>query len=39
MLQRAFALHRSSTPDLETVFLQSDALDLSLSDAVADAIV
>lgn len=39
MLQRAVALHRSSTPDLETVFLQSDALDLSLRDAVADVVI
>jgi ubiquinone/menaquinone biosynthesis C-methylase UbiE len=39
MLRRAVALHRSSTPQLETVFLQSDALDLSLKDAVADVVV
>lgn len=39
MLQRAVALHRSITADLETVFLQSDALDLSLRDAVADLVI
>lgn len=39
MLRRAVALHGSSTPDLETVFLQSDAVDLSLKEAVADVVV
>jgi ubiquinone/menaquinone biosynthesis C-methylase UbiE len=39
MLQRAVALHRSITPRLETVFLQSDALDLSLRTAVADVVI
>jgi ubiquinone/menaquinone biosynthesis C-methylase UbiE/pimeloyl-ACP methyl ester carboxylesterase len=39
MLKRAVALHRSSTPDLKTVFLQGDALDLALGDAVADVVI
>lgn len=39
MLRRAVALHGSSTPELETVFLQSDALDLLLKEAVADVVV
>ncbi len=39
MLQRAVALHCSITPGLETVFLQSDALDLSLRDGVADVVI
>jgi ubiquinone/menaquinone biosynthesis C-methylase UbiE len=39
MLRRAVALHGSSTPELETVFLQSDALDLVLKEAVADVVV
>lgn len=39
MLQRAVTLHRSIIPDLDTVFLQSDALDLSLRDAVADVVI
>lgn len=39
MLQRAVALHSSTTPDLKTVFLQSDALDLPLKDAVADVVI
>ena len=39
MLWRAVALHRSTTPELETVFLQSDALDLSLKNAGADVVI
>ena len=39
MLRRAVELHRATARDLETVFLQSDALDLSLRDAVADVVI
>jgi SAM-dependent methyltransferase len=39
MLRRAVALHRAVTPDLETVFLQDDALDLSLRSAIADVVI
>jgi ubiquinone/menaquinone biosynthesis C-methylase UbiE len=39
MLRRAVALQRSSASRLETVFLQSDALDLPFRSAVADVVV
>ena len=39
MLRRAIALHRSSAPRLETIFIQSDALELRLRSAVADFVI
>jgi SAM-dependent methyltransferase len=39
MLRRAVDLHASRTPHLETVFLQSDVLDLPFKRAVADVVV
>jgi SAM-dependent methyltransferase len=39
MLQRAVALHRRTTPKLETIFLQDDALDVSLKTAIADVVI
>jgi SAM-dependent methyltransferase len=39
MLRRAVALHASNASGLETVFIQSDALDLPLRSAVADVVI
>lgn len=39
MLRRAVVLHRSSASRLETVFIQSDALDLPLKSGVADVVI
>ena len=39
MLRLAQAMHRSSPPGLEAVFIEADALELPLRDAVAHAVV
>ncbi len=39
MLRRAVVVERSQAPDFQTVFVQGDALDLPLRDAVADVVV
>lgn len=39
MLRRAVTLHGTTTPGLDTMFVQSDALALSLKDAAADVVI